>query len=176
MQDWLEWTLIGLGGVVALYVLFMFVVLIIISKFNKRLKNRREALRLLLAQRKDIALSLNRLVNEAKIKIPTSLQNKTSELEHKEIAHLNNYEIFEYAPEVEKIIKAFFELIESNKTLKKNETAAQLRKEVTELDEIRRQHIAIYNSDINGYNYWIRLMSYRLILSALGFHSKKRIE
>ncbi len=176
MPTWLEWTLIGIGGVATLYVLFLFIVLFIISKFNQRLKKRREALRLLLAQRKDITLGLFKLVVEAKIKIPLTLKNKISELANKEIGLFNSYEIFDYAPEVIKITKALLEVSDESKSLKKNEKVEQFRKELTQLDEIKRQHIAIYNSDINGYNYWIGLMSYRHILSALGYHPKKRIE
>ncbi|HPV69545.1 MAG TPA: hypothetical protein PK030_00660, partial [Bacilli bacterium] len=59
---------------------------------------------------------------------------------------------------------------------RKSDEYNQFVKELGELDEIKRQHIAIYNADINGYNYWIKLMSYRRILKALGFHEKKRLE
>ena len=176
MPQWLIWVLIALGGVIALYLLGFFIALFIISKFNKRLRKRRDALRLLIAQRKDIALAVYKLVAAENAKIPMSVQNKVNELANKGIGLLNDYEVLDYAPEIEKITKTIFELADASKTLKKSEDCARYRKELTELDEIKRQHIAIYNSDINGYNYWIRLMSYRLLLSALGFHEKKRIE
>lgn len=176
MPQWLIWVLISVGSIIALYLFVFFIVLFIISKFNKRLRKRRDALRLLAAQRKDITLAVYKLVSSEKSKIPLSVQNKVDELANKGIGLLNDYEVMEYTPEIEKISKAVFDLADSSKTLKKSEECLRFHKELTELDEIKRQHIAIYNSDINGYNYWIRLISYRLLLSALGFHEKKRIE
>ncbi|MDY0345496.1 MAG: hypothetical protein WCX85_03930 [Bacilli bacterium] len=176
MPEWLQWTLGGIAGVAMLYLLFFFIVLLFISNFNKRLKKRREALRLLLAQRKDITLALFQKVVEAKIQVTIAIQNKINELSNKEIGLFNHYEIFGYAPELEKVSKIVFELAEANKTLKKSDEYIQFVKELAELDEMKRQHIAIYNADINGYNYWIKLMSYRHILKRLGFHEKKRLE
>lgn len=176
MPQWLEWTLIALAGVAALYVLFFIVVVFIIYKFNKRLTKRREALRLLLAQRKDITLSLFQLASKEKIAITTAVRLKMSELSNKEIGLLNDHEIIEYSPTLEKIAKLVTDMIDGHKSLKKSEEYAQFKKELIELDEIKRQHIAIYNSDVNGYNYWIRLKSYRRILLALNFSEKKRLE
>lgn len=172
----LQWTLIAFSGVALVYLLFFFIVLIFIFNFSKRLKKRREALRLLLAQRKDITLALYRKIGEQNIKVPLAVQHKVSELSNKEIGLFNHYEIFEYGPELEKVSKIVFELADANKTLRKSEEYLQFVKELGELDEIKRQHIAIYNADINGYNYWIKLMSYRRILKRLGFHEKKRLE
>lgn len=176
MQVWLQGTLIAVAGVALLYLLFFFIVLLFISNFNKRLKKRREAMRLLLAQRKDITLALYRKIVDQKIKVSIAVTNRINELSNKEIGLFNHYEIFEYAPELEKVTKTIFEIAEANKVIKKSEEFAQFAKELEELDEMKRQHIAIYNADINGYNYWIKLMSYRRILKALGFHEKKRLE
>ncbi|MFA5421945.1 MAG: hypothetical protein WC344_04085 [Bacilli bacterium] len=176
MDGWLMWTLIGIGGLAALYILFFVVVILTIAKFKKKLDKRREALRLLLAQCKDIVLSLYKTINNQKIQVPMSLQNKVNELANKKIGLFNQYEVFDYAPKLERISKAVFELAETSKALKKSEEFLRFKKEISELDEIKRQHIAIYNADINGYNYWIRFMSYRRILSGLGFSEKKRLD
>lgn len=176
MPEWSQWVLIAIAGVALVYLLFFFVVLLFISNFNKRLKKRREALRLLLAQRKDITLALYRKINEQKVKVPLAIQHKVSELSNKEIGLFNHHEIFEYGPELERISKIVFELADANKIIRKSDEYNQFVKELGELDEIKRQHIAIYNADINGYNYWIKLMSYRHILKRLGFHEKKRLE
>ncbi|MFA5481122.1 MAG: hypothetical protein WC282_01890 [Bacilli bacterium] len=176
MPSWVEWTIIGVGGAIGLYILFFVIVLLTISKFNKLLNKRREAMRLLLAQRKDITIALYKLAIAQKAKASTLFQNEMTALTNTEIGLLNSSEIFDFAPKLEKMTKAVFEFAETSKTIKKMSEYAQYKKELEELDEIKRQHIAIYNSDINGYNYWIRIMSYRWILIALKFHEKKRIE
>ena len=103
MPEWSQWVLIAIAGVALVYLLFFFVVLLFISNFNKRLKKRREALRLLLAQRKDITLALYRKIDVQKIKVPLAIQHKVSELSNKEIGLFNHHEIFEYGPELERI-------------------------------------------------------------------------
>jgi len=112
MHEWLQWTLIAVAGVALLYLLFFFIVLLFISNFNKRLKKRREAMRLLLAQRKDITLALYRKIVDQKIKVSIAVTNRINELSNKEIGLFNHYEIFEYAPELEKVTKTIFEIAE----------------------------------------------------------------
>jgi len=171
------WILIALGGALALYILFFFLVLFIISKFNKRLRKRLSALSLLLAQRKDIAISLYNLLLDQKIAIPTALKNEAQALINTEVGVLGNHEIIDFLPRLERDTKDIIEAIDGSRKLKKDgSVVAQLKKEIAELDESRRQHIAIYNSDINGYNYWIRLMAYRYLLILFRYREKKRIE
>lgn len=59
--------------------------------------------------------------------------------------------------------------------LEKKKELSLEKERLEDLDRNFRAGMALYNADVNAYNYWLSIPGYRLVLRILGFKKKKML-
>ncbi|MDY0100611.1 MAG: hypothetical protein WCZ47_04825 [Bacilli bacterium] len=176
MPPGLKITIIIVASLIGLYLLFFLLVLFVISTFKKRLGKRQLALHLILQQRKDIIVNMYALALKEKIDFEKQLKSAIKKLQKDEERHIHEHDILLELSRIEKLSLDLINFLKTQRSFKKKEEFILFQKELEELDELKRQHISIYNHDVEGYNYWVRFLTYRYLFVLFKVETKKRLE
>ncbi len=155
-------TLIVIGSLLTAYVLLFIVNLVFVNLFLKRLKVHNNALTIILNQKYDNLIELYQIYKKHNI----DLSNVNKELFNIDInvfKIIDSKECLNARQLLSTVKQELTSIYKRNDKLTKNEQIIFLLKILNEIDEQFRAISASYNSDIIGYNYWIRFKPYMYI-------------
>jgi hypothetical protein len=166
---------IVLAALLALYILGLIYCFFAILDFRGRLKKRIAALSVLFGEKKDVLMSLADYYRKADLDL-TDEDNKALALvastDCKNVKEKEAQEIHDMLSSFEKRLTY---LGASNAWIRRGDEYQSLAAVLSDLDANYRRIVAIYNSDLVGYEYWRKTPLYRLWLYLLGFRKKKRL-
>ncbi len=175
MEKWIWLLIFIVGALITLYILLFVVVISFSLLFKRKIAKRVVAINLLLTQRHDVLLLIDKLFLSNGVPVQSyvtgyirdSINYSTKELSKDERDNLIN--------NLNKATQAFMYLADQHEEIKNNVEFAEYCKTINELDTNYRQNIAIYNSDITGYNYWVCFVGYKWLLKMFGLKKKEII-
>lgn len=165
-----------LGSLAAVYFLFFIVVLILISSFNKKLQKRIIALHLIFKQRQDVTLNIIQVAKKNKVVFSDNLLKEVKHFAKLDEKEINNDSLLGNFARLEKLSLDVNQVLKADNNFHKKEEFLLFQQEILEFDELKRQHISIYNHDVEGYNYWVRFLAYRYLFNLFKVECKKRLE
>lgn len=161
-------TLISIfSTIIGLYLIGFICSLIFARLFSKRIKNRINSINLLLVEKKDIITSIDKALGNNK-KYDESLNKLIEQV--KELIELK-ITINEHKEVSDLLYKTSYKLTDyiNKNNLNKNNSLNEFINSIKEINDSYRQNVAILNSNIVGYNYWISLAAYKFY-----FHLRKK--
>lgn len=173
MENWTwQWVIFVAGIVFTIYVLFFFVILSFSLIFKKKISKRILAINLLLTQRHDTLFLIDKLFVSSGIKVQPYITGYLRDSAHFDEKDIDKKTRDDMRENLNKTNQAFMYLADQNEVIKNNPTFVDYCKTLNELDDSYRQNIAIYNSDITGYNYWVNFIGYRYLLRLIRLKKK----
>lgn len=116
------------------------------------------------------------LANENSINVPMSYIKNINRLER-----IDDFQTLDKSNRDERVL-AFIHgshnilsLFEQNSALLELDTYKDNLMSYTSIEEAYRQKVALYNSDVIGYNYWANMFSMRFLFRRFGFTQKDLI-
>lgn len=167
----MPWLIILLS--IAAFIVFLFALnIFFIIVFRRRIKRDQKALTIIIATKYKYLEKLfaiyGKITNESNPKIEEALN-------YFNLVNLEDPASFESRETVNKLTYLRNEMdfiTKKNDIFTKHEEFLRAKASVEEMDTVYQKTIANYNSNINGYNYWIRFLPFRLIFLALKISKK----
>lgn len=165
MENWTwQWAIFVAVIALAIYVIFFVIVLSFSLVFKKKISKRILAINLLLTQRHDVLFLIDKLFVSNGIKIQPYVAGYLRDSTHFDDGDIDKKTRDEMRENLNRASQAFMYLADQNEIIKNNPNFIDYCKTLNELDDSYRQNVAIYNSDITGYNYWVNFIGYRFLL------------
>lgn len=173
MPDWLVITLIIIGGLLSLYIIFAIVCLVFSKIFSIKIKFSNNALNVLLHQRHEFALKIILLLEDNGIEVTKESKKAIEKLER-----IDDFQTLEKNDRNDRISVFSHEMADLILTVKANsekigeDVVNKMVKEFRDLEDDYRQKSSVYNADVIGYNYWINALLVRWISKLFRRHKK----
>jgi hypothetical protein len=174
MQTW-QIAIWILAIVVILYFLGFAYLLINLANFRSSLKKRVVALSVLFAEKKEILLLLYALYDKASVPLDDSDNDAAAKVRWLKADVVKDGDVEAIAQVLNNLQKRLTLLSESQSYIKQSEDFAGYMGSLKDLDFNYHRIVAVYNTDLNGYDYWRRVFLYRFIWKWIGFPEKKRL-
>lgn len=169
LAGWQQAIIVIVVALVVIYLLLIYFAISSLSYFNKKLKNSRNALKIIIAELFYLIEELQDLLNELKISYNT---NTLKELKHElEDDHLDGLYSKTSKLYNELFIKLNNEVFDENNKKILNDSY----KKYEENNYLYMQITDTYNNDILGYNYWCRFILTRPFTSLLKYKKLERL-
>ena len=172
-MEWWQILLIVLGSLLFVYIVIGIIVFCFAIAFKFKVDKRAISISLLIAQKYDMVTGM---INEYKIhniNVPKSVYQNIEGNREVDIAKLDKQTI-------EKILDTFTQtsyqlklIADNTDILVKSNKYQELSDSLDQINEIYRLNIAIYNSDVTGYNYWVSFKGYRYLLKLFKLTKKE---
>lgn len=158
--------LIAIIIVVSIYVIFCLIIGFVILSTSKAINNKEHAINVLMAQKYDLMVSLGKYMEENGVVLPDNIKEALN-LEnhdglHDDLKVINTYERLSVKTLLMKTVDTIFYIAEKN-GLGSSTKYRTIKKTIDDIDIQHRKEIALYNSLVFGYNYWIRFFIFRPI-------------
>lgn len=160
MPEPLRIILLILGILVGVYVIAVIIVGIVVDSLNRDIRRKEHALNVSMAQKFDLIISLGELMKENDIKIPKYIKKTIDIKDHENLKSYNTDEKLSIKTLLMKTVDTMLIIAEEN-GLEDNERYQILKKSIQDIDSHNRKDIALINSQIVAYNYWIRMWLYK---------------
>jgi hypothetical protein len=161
--------------VVFLYVLFFILFLIFLLHFNRELKKNAVALTVIFAEKKDVLLSLYALYDKASVPLDDADKEATAKVRWLKTNVLKGSEIEAVAQDLSMLQRRLTLLAENETYIKRSEDFQAYKNTLGDLDVNYHRVVAVYNRALNGYEYWRKVLLYRLWFWLLGFRKRARL-
>lgn len=154
MEAW-QILLIIIAIVVFIYLSAIFIILTHAFDFNSRLKRRLIALNIILYEKRSLLLQLIEKSKKEGAIYPEEENSRIDALGHLSFKKV----VFEETKNAISLLKSIQSrvsyIISSNEQLKNDSSVLDILNIISDLDRNIRTSCSLYNSDVQGYNYWI---------------------
>ncbi len=162
---------------IALLVLFVVfsILLYVFSQavfFRRRLKKREYSMGVLFSEKKEVLLLLDKLYREKGMVYEESDEALREKLMGISLAKCTQKEIKAARDSLKDVQSRLFFLASNNRWIQLEKEYEDLRESSSDLDVNYRQSSALYNADVNAYNYWVNIPFIHTILWIVGFRNK----
>ncbi len=161
--------------VLGVYTFFCLVIGFVILSTSKAINNKEHAINVLMAQKFDLLVSLGMYMEENGVILPDNIKEALNIQAHDDLHNdlkiINTYERLSVKTLLMKTVDTLFYIAETN-GLGKSTKYRTIKTTINDIDIQHRKEIAIYNSLVFGYNYWIRFFIFKPI--AVIFRIKKK--
>lgn len=174
MEWWqiLIWILALIG---LMYGAGFFYCLSLLLAFRKKLSKRFVALSVLYSEKRDILLSLYAVCDAAGVKFESSLKESAAKVRWLKTNILKEEDAEMVALTLDALEKRLFILAQSEAGLRTNADYQNYTSTLRDIDANYRRIIAVYNSDVTGYEYWRKTPLFFIPFWFCGFRKKKRL-
>lgn len=171
LNSTLNWTiLIILLAILGLAVLNILIGIIFYSIFYHKLKKGRRSITIIIQAKYDLIQKIIELLpSDLNISSTLDLFNSIDQSVFRKVEK----EEFKIAKDNLSIVKnELFKIIKENDELNNNEVLSLLISNINENDDCYRSRIVTYNTNVQGFNYWIRFIPSRFIFSLAKIKAK----
>lgn len=172
MEMW-QVILLILAGVVSLYILVGIVVFTFTLAFKYKVEKRQDSISLLVSQKYDMLMGIVEELENLKVIVPESILHNIKgkrDIDFLAYSKIDRDHLLASYHQANYQIKL---IAEQNNVATKSEKYRLLSASFDEIDELYRSNIAIYNSDVTGYNYWVSFKGYRHLLRLFNLNKKE---
>lgn len=173
---WWGILLIVLGVLFGLYIVFTLLVIFFLIGFKTRLRKTNAAINLLINQRCELINKVEKYFLDLKIKFPSYVEEANDKLNRlmndENISDSKRKDIFLTLSEVK---TALIFYIEQKDKYFDDSNYLSFKEAYQKTEDEYRRLVSIFNSDAQGYNYWVRCFYCRYILRWLGFKKIEKI-
>jgi len=168
----LYWVLAILG---LLYLLGFSLCLFSLADFSSRLKKRLNALAILFSEKRDVLLSLDAYYRKTGLTYSSADKEALAFVSAVPSKNIKDIDVKATHDTLASLEKRLRYLGDSNSWIQQGDEFAPMMSLLSDLSSNYRRIIAVYNSDLLGYEYWRKQPLYRLWFFLLGFRAKKRL-
>lgn len=143
-----------------------------IHDFKDKLRKRLYAISILLSEKKDIILTMSDVFVENGIELTSSQEAAINCLRFTSIETLKDVEVNPIEVAIKDAVGHVKFLASTHPELAKTEAFVTLSDSLNDIDTNFRQAIAIYNSDLLGYNYWCKSAATHWLFHMFGNREK----
>ncbi|OPZ36112.1 MAG: hypothetical protein BWY98_00523 [Tenericutes bacterium ADurb.BinA155] len=153
------WQIVLLIVVVLLffYVGVLVYVFSMIRVFKSKLRAHLIAMSVLLSEKKEMLLGIHFEFVKAKVKLDKADAGLYDRVQHLAIKALKDNEVAPIEQTLKEAQNRLNFIAQTNPWATKSEDYQNAMRTLHDIDVNFRQAIVVYNSDLNGYNYWIRV-------------------
>lgn len=173
-MEWWQILLYVLLITLLFYMIGFFYALESIITFRGKIKKRTLAISVLLSEKKDVLLSMYKIVDDAGLLKDDSTKDFTSQVRWLQTAKMKNNEIESSINTLSSLQKRLFLFSETDE-LKDDKDFASYLEIAKDLDANYRKSAAIFNSDVVGYEYWRKTPLFRAWFFLFKFREIKRL-
>jgi|GEM_PF-832023 len=168
------WQIVLLVVVILLffYIGVLVYVFSMIRVFKTKLKQRLIAMSVLLSEKKEMLLGIRFEFVKAKVKLDKADAGLYDRVQHLTIKSLKDTEISPIEQTLKEAQNRLNFIAQTNPWATKSEEYQNAVHTLHDIDVNFRQAVVIYNSDLNGYNYWIRVPLCHAVAWLFGNHKK----
>lgn len=157
------------------YLLGFFLCLSSLIDFSSRLKKRLTALAILFSEKRDVLLALDAYYRKTGLAYSSADKEALAFVSAVPDKNIKDVDVKGTHDTLSSLEKRLRYLGDSNAWIKQGDEYAPMMSLLSDLSSNYRRIIAVYNSDLLGYEYWRKYPIYRLWFFLLGFRAKKRL-
>lgn len=174
MPIWLKIVIAIIILLAAIYILGMIITVLFARIFHNKLNRRMHNINLLLTQKCDIIRRIKDTLITQKILIDKKLLSNINSLsKNVDLSKLDAFARLNLLNDFSSYTSIFEQIVDKNCHVLDYE---EYFLNIKGIDDLLRQNIAIYNSNVLGYNYWINVFWYRYLFILFKSHPYQRIE
>jgi hypothetical protein len=143
--------------------------------FRKKLKKRIIALSVLFAEKKDLLLSMYALFDKAAAHLDSVEKDSAAKVRWLKTQVVKEAEIEEVDSILNDLQKRLTLLAEAESYLKAGEDYQVFSSALKDLDANYRRIVAVYNSEVSGYEYWRRSPFFFILFWVCGFRKRNHL-
>ena len=159
----LEITLTVILSIVGVYLLLVLVDIIFVLVFKKIFKKHDKTITVLLTTKYDIIKRIIEQLNSLNISVEFKYIKMLQDINIKSFSNKTSKETVEYKNNLNLIKENIFSLIRNNDIASKHKELGKMKNDLQELELHYRSLVIMYNSDVLGYNYWIKFLPTRYL-------------
>lgn len=159
--------LIVVCSLVGLYLILKIVGFIFVAIFKKILKKHNKGLVVVLKTKYDNIYNIYNILKQLKVNIDSSYFDKLNSIKIEDFENQQSIQC-KSSKEIMSFLRdeALF-IIKKDENLMKHELIKKWKENLKDVDVLYRNHIAEYNADVLGYNYWIHFLPNRLFFKII---------
>ncbi len=174
-MQWWQILLYVLAVIGLLYLISFFYCLSNILAFKEKLKKRLIALSVLFAEKKDILLSMYALFDKAAAHLDSAEKDSAAKVRWLKTQATKEKEVEEVSQTLNDLQKRLTLLAEAESYLKAGEDYLVFSSALKDLDANYRRIVAVYNSEVSGYEYWRKTPFFFVLFWLCGFRKRNRL-
>lgn len=155
------------------YVGALLVILTNAFNFNSRLRKRRQAIAVLLSEKKEVLLAWSELFREEGYRFEKEDEEAVEEAKQLDFKFVSPKQTEEDSSTLKELQRRLTFLSSDMDWDGSEKDYEDYVSTLHDLETNYRQSSAIYNADVNAYNYWISIPGFRWLLWLVGFRKKK---
>lgn len=173
--EWYESLLIAVGSFFGLWLFVSLIGLIFFGVFSHILKKHNKALTLVLKAKYDNIEKLFLVLKDSGIKVDSNYMQRLHSIKISDFEKQDSATCAKARETLSTLRDEAMFLSERKENVSKNEIVKSAKKNILDIDTIYRNHIAMYNADVLGYNYWIKFLPNRLLFKVFRVKEKNLI-
>jgi ABC-type lipoprotein release transport system permease subunit len=172
MQAW-QIVLLVIVVLLFFYVGVLIYVMSMVRVFRSRLRKRLIAMSVLLSEKKEMLLAINYEFKKSKVKLDKADQKLYDQVQFLKISELKDVQIAPASQILKDAQNRLNFVAQINPWATKSEEYQTYANSIHDIDVNFRQNIVLYNSDLNGYNYWVAVPACRWFAYIFGNRKKQ---
>ena len=171
MEPWLLVIVI----IVGIYLLLLVTNVIFVVSFYVIMKKHDRAINIILRSKYDGLKQMVKLLEKNEITISNEIKKLTEEIDEVLLEDLkvNVYE--DIKKKLSYLKSLIYSAVEENEQIKQTDEFELIDDNISQLDNVYRTNVIMYNADVLGYNYWVRFLPCRYIWLIFRFKLKDLI-
>lgn len=174
MPIWLKIILIVFSSLLFVWLLIILMTLIILQIYKSKLNHMRMGLNIILAQKYDVAVVLAKFLLSNDIVLPEDIMLEFNLDEKPNFNYFNTFERKSIGKRINDIVDTLV-LISHENNLDDNLRYITLKGSIDDIEKQQKHNILNYNNKVNGYNYWVKFIPFRLISKIFKIKLKNEI-
>lgn len=158
-----------------LYLAFFVVFLSFLLHFRSELKKNVVALSVIFAEKKDVLLSLYALFDNASVPLDDADKESAAKVRWLKTNVVKDYDAEKVSLALQDLQCRLTLLAENESYIKVSEDFQAYMSTLNDLDRNYHRVVAVYNTALNGYDYWRKALLYRFFFWLFGFRKKSRL-
>ncbi len=172
-MDWVQITLLILTILVVLLILIGFFASRSLTKFERQMSKKMHAINVLMAQKQDLLVIMAKLFKKYHVLLPKEFVDDLTPVLDENLKSLTFTERLTIKTYLMKTSQSIIYYAEQSQSIREDHEYQVLKRALVELDDNHRRLSAIYNADVLGFNYWIKVWYLRPVCRLMKFKEKE---
>jgi hypothetical protein len=164
--------LIVIGSLIGILLIIDIIIFVLVNSIIRYIASKEQAINILMAQKFDLLVTLGKYMEQNDISIPETIKNSLNIGSYDRLKTLNTMERLNIKTLLNKTVNNIFFIAENN-GLSENARYLTLKNSINEIDDHYRKNVALYNSQVMAYNYWIKFFIFRPIALICRYRKKE---
>ena len=163
-------------GLLALYLLGFFFVLSLVGRYRSKMRKDNRGIRVAMSTKLDILRKCQAVMETSKIKMSDECFTKLRYLDSEDFLKVHSDDFLKSREDLSFVENEIRGYLTTKRKLLKNEEVEILRLLLDDINDSLKTSITTYNSDVLGYNFWVRFSLYKFIFIIFKTHPYETIK